>query len=232
MVTHIKEVPTKKLLDSLYYLEGGFVLWKQRHMSRGRLSKRAGQRVYTYADEEGYFRVVIKGESYPLSRIIYQMYHDNLTPEFEVDHIDQDKLNNSFENLRKVPQGINKRNKSKQHNRKDDVTGVCLNRKYHPKPHQDKVTEYYVARWYDLVGVLKVKHFNISKLGYEEAFRLACEYRNRMIAELNEQGAGYTDRHGKNRSTNICAPFPEMNVPWTDEKMKEFDEALSEFEED
>jgi hypothetical protein len=38
--------------------------------------------------------------------------------------------------------------------------------------------------------------FSISKLGNDEAFRQACEYRAKMIAELNEQGANYTERHG------------------------------------
>lgn len=30
-----------------------------------------------------------------------------------------------------------------------------------------------------------------------EAFRLACDYRVRMIEELNSDGAGYTEHHGK-----------------------------------
>ena len=43
----------------------------------------------------------------------------------------------------------------------------------------------------------KSKRFSINRLGHEEAFRLACEYREQKIRELNEQGAGYTERHGK-----------------------------------
>jgi hypothetical protein len=37
---------------------------------------------------------------------------------------------------------------------------------------------------------------NGKKYGKEEAFRLAVEWRAARIKELNEQGAGYTERHG------------------------------------
>ena len=32
---------------------------------------------------------------------------------------------------------------------------------------------------------------------YDEAFRLACEHREKMIMELNDRGAGYSPTHGK-----------------------------------
>ena len=38
--------------------------------------------------------------------------------------------------------------------------------------------------------------FSVEKHGNEEAFRLACEWRSEQIRLLNEQGAGYTERHG------------------------------------
>ena len=37
----------------------------------------------------------------------------------------------------------------------------------------------------------------LKKYGKEEAFRLAVEWRAARIKELNNQGAGYTERHGK-----------------------------------
>jgi hypothetical protein len=54
-----------------------------------------------------------------------------------------------------------------------------------------------MAQWYDLSGKKHSKSFSISKYGYEEAFRLACEARVEAIRLLNEQGAGYTEYHGK-----------------------------------
>lgn len=103
-----------------------------------------------------------------------------------------DKSNNRIDNLRKVSQQVNKRNKPKQKNGTAN-TGVCLNR----KKWSGGILEYYVARWYDLSGTLRGKHFRIDTLGADEAFRLACEYRAKMIQQLNEQGASYSETHGQ-----------------------------------
>lgn len=196
MPTYIKVLPSKETLLENYYIENGFICWKDKVISRGRKSERAGRRITTYRDESNYYRVAIKGTTYALSRVVYQMTHGDLTPEYEVDHIDRNIDNNYPSNLRKVLQEVNKRNKPSQRNNSTDFTGVCLNKKFHPKPYQHKFTEYYVARWYDSEGVLHGKNFNISKLGKEEAFSLACEYRKKMIEELNQAGAGYTEDHG------------------------------------
>jgi arabinogalactan endo-1,4-beta-galactosidase len=56
---------------------------------------------------------------------------------------------------------------------------------------------YWKACWIDVNGKSRGKSFSISKCGEEEAFRLACDYRNQMIEQLNAEGAGYTERHGK-----------------------------------
>lgn len=198
MPTYIKELPSKEWFEQYYCIIDDFVCWKDPGpLSRGRTSERIGQRVNTYVDDCGYYRIVLKRQNYTLARVLYQMTFGDLTPEFEIDHFDKDKQNNKISNLRKVPQDTNKRNRPKFKNRLDDTTGVCLNKKHHPAPHQHKVTEYYVARWYDAEGVLKGKHFNTTKLGKEEAYRLACEYRAKMLAELVEQGVDYSDTHGQ-----------------------------------
>jgi len=191
MPTYIKELPTKEELEERFYEEGGRILWKPKTISRGRKSIRAGRPINTYEDDAGYLRGVICKSSYPLSRLVYQINFGDLTPEYEIDHIDRNKRNNRIENLRKVLQGTNKRNKPHQING-SRACGVCLNK----KKWSGGILEYWVARWYDLEGVLRGKHFRIDTLGNDEAFRLACEYRARMIAELNEQGAGYTETHG------------------------------------
>jgi len=189
-------LPSKEELEKDFYTHCGFIYWKDKVISRGRRSVRAGKKITTYVDESNYLRVAIKGTTYALSRIVYQMVHGDLTPEFEIDHIDRDILNNLPSNLRKVSQAVNKRNKPSQKNNSTDFTGVCLNKKFHPKPYEHKFTEYYVARWYDNDGILHGKNFNIPKLGKEQAFKLACEYRLEKIKELNEAGAGYTLDHG------------------------------------
>ena len=192
MPTYIKEVPTKEQLEAKFYEKDGFIYWKPHKISRNRDSERAHLRVTTYLDKSGYYRIAIKKKSYPLGRIVYQIHFGDLTPDFEIDHIDLDKKNNRIENLRKVPQEINKRNKPKPKNGSRE-TGVCLNVKYY----KGEPMNYWVARWYDREGVLRGKHFRIDTLGHEQAFQLACDYRNKMIQELNAQGAGYSSTHGK-----------------------------------
>ena len=54
----------------------------------------------------------------------------------------------------------------------------------------------FAACWRDIEGIERRKNFNSKGLGKEQAFKLACEYRAQKIRELNEQGAGYTERHG------------------------------------
>lgn len=54
-----------------------------------------------------------------------------------------------------------------------------------------------VAAWYDLTGKYRTKSFSFNKYGEEEAFRLACQYREERISCLNEQGAHYSPDHGK-----------------------------------
>ena len=196
MPTIIKELPSRDWLLEHYCLIDNYVCWKEKTMSRGRSSVRANRRITNYLDDCGYVRVAIKGKTYQSGRIVYQMIHGDLTHEFEVDHIDNNKQNNSPGNLRKVIQGINKRNKPKQKNQATMDTGVCLCRKKHPLPHQDKITEYYVARWYDLTGKPQSKSFRIDTHGEEMAYNLAVVHRKLMIQELNSRGAGYTENHG------------------------------------
>ena len=58
---------------------------------------------------------------------------------------------------------------------------------------------YVVATWYSLGtnGKAQNKKFSVKKHGLLPAFKMACEYRIKMIEELNQQGAGYTENHGK-----------------------------------
>lgn len=50
-------------------------------------------------------------------------------------------------------------------------------------------------------GILKVISFSgyighNNKYGYDEAFKLACEYRKEQIKRLNSLGYGYAELHG------------------------------------
>jgi len=54
------------------------------------------------------------------------------------------------------------------------------------------------AVWFDLDdGKARSKTFAVSKFGLLPAFKLAYEYRHKMLGELNKLGAGYAQNHGK-----------------------------------
>lgn len=79
------------------------------------------------------------------------------------------------------------RNQRMQSNNTSGVTGVSF----------DAPRNLWCASWYDLeTGKRMAKSFTVREYGYEEAFRLACAYRENMILHLNEQGAGYSENHG------------------------------------
>ena len=112
-----------------------------------------------------------------------------------VNHIDNNPLNNRLDNLELCTVAENNR-RAKTHtgvlirNTSSTVTGITF-RVYNIKYQR------YIAHYSDPVtNKQTTKTFSCIKYGKEEALRLAQEWRNERIAELNLQGAGYTDRHG------------------------------------
>lgn len=140
-----------------------------------------------------YWTIVLHKKKYVLHRIIWEI-HNGVIPEgMFIDHIDGDKYNNKIENLRVVSRFGNARNVRMNIKNKSGVTGVSLHEDVRRNPSVDA----WVANWKNLDNKLVTKSFSINKYGYDEAFRLACEWREKMILALNAQGAGYTERHGK-----------------------------------
>lgn len=108
---------------------------------------------------------------------------------YSVDRIDNSK---GYEegNVRWATYHEQARNHTKRSTNTSGVTGVYEETK-------DSNIFRYKAMWVDLEGVQRSKSFSVKKYGKEEAFRLACEARENAIKELNLQGAGYTENHGK-----------------------------------
>ena len=121
------------------------------------------------------------------------VYDTVLTNKDVIDHLNGDSLDNTITNLRAVDQCVNRRNTRSYTSNTSGVTGVSA------RVNQTGKGEncYFMATWWDLSGKQKVKYFSIAKLGIMVAFRDAVIHRQKMIEELNAQGAGYTERHGK-----------------------------------
>lgn len=107
---------------------------------------------------------------------------------WSVDRIDNQK---GYEpgNMRWATAAQQVRNQCIRSNNKSGVVGVYYKT-------QDS-REYWVARCTSIEGKGVSVYFNIAKYGYEEAFKLACECRERMMEGLQAQGAGYGINHGK-----------------------------------
>lgn len=133
--------------------------------------------------------VSINNRPYFIHRIVWVLHFGEITEGYFVDHIDGNSENNLIENLRVIPHKINTRNRKIPITNKSGVMGVNL---LHHKGEPCRWSSDYRT----LCGKRKVKYFSISKYGYDEAFHLACEWRTEQIRLLNEQGAGYTERHG------------------------------------
>ena len=143
----------------------------------------------------GYHSIFLsKYGTFPVHRIVWFLNTGEDVPVDKIiDHIDGDRLNNKFSNLRLVNESENTRNTKMYKNNTVGVTGVYFDTKNDAK---GKPRYYWKTSWQELDGKQKTKSFSISKYGLLPAFKLAFEYRQLQIKRLNEHGAGYTDRHG------------------------------------
>ena len=91
-------------------------------------------------------------------------------------------------NLNITTQKHNTHNARKKAQNSTGVTGVS-------KGGNGTNSTYFIAFW-QKDGKLQCKRFRIEDLGHDRAFELACEYRKKMIDELNGTGENYSDRHG------------------------------------
>lgn len=131
---------------------------------------------------------VFKGKRYPNHRVIWEMFNGTISDNMVVDHIDGNPWNNDIANLKLKTIKGNSRNTKKSSRNNSGIVGVS----------ETKVDGnfYSVARWYDEIGKSCSKSFSHKKFGKQGAQLLAKAYRQKMIEELNSQGAGYTERHG------------------------------------
>jgi hypothetical protein len=191
-----KEIPLE-MMDYVIYDETSpsCLRWKvDRYMfvcgGTGRRRVVSAGDVAGHLRKDGYWSVKWFCESVKIHRIIYGMHHGfvNLC-NIIIDHVDGDSSNNKITNLVDSSDYHNCKNKAKYKSNHTGVTGVHLNEKCPGK-------FYYVATWRFSDKRIGAKSFSFTKYGKEEAFRLACEYRAKMLDMLKEQNVGYTERHG------------------------------------
>lgn len=126
-------------------------------------------------------------KSIAVHRIVWAL-HFPISEDKVIDHIDGNPWNNKIENLRAVDMKTNSRNMKKRVTNISGVTGVHFKR-------NTSGHTLWTAIWREENSKNKSKSFAVEKYGYDEAFRLACEFRKNKIEELRARGFGYTDRH-------------------------------------
>jgi len=187
-----------RLSDYFYYDETSptFLRWKVER----RTGKDHNRVVCSPGDVAGtmsskyYAMVSLDNKRLYCHRVIWALFNScSLDDIPDVDHKDGDKKNNKYTNLKAKPHAQNMRNNFKRSDG-TDVVGVrrhCIKRK-------DGSTDFYwVAKWCELDGRDTGRLFNIAKYGEDAALNLAIKARQDAITRLNAEGAGYTERHGK-----------------------------------
>lgn len=116
------------------------------------------------------------------------------TDKHSLDRIDNN-LGYTYGNLKWSTKKEQDRNKTLYRNNTSGKCGVKYDIKSYDS--EGKPSCYWVASWYDLNGKLKQKAYSIKKYGDELARFLAEETRDLAIQYLNNNGAGYTEGHGK-----------------------------------
>ena len=135
-----------------------------------------------------YWKVKFNNKSIAVHRIIWTLFNGDAPDGFIIDHIDGDSTNNRIENLRCITQAENCRNKNKSSNNTSGATGITWFNE------DNDLCGYRAICSFDHNKISK--RFYVHKHGLLPAFALAVEWRKQKIKELNEQGAGYSDRHG------------------------------------
>lgn len=141
----------------------------------------------------GYIVVRVAGKLQQVHRVVWELHFGEIPEGMHIDHINGVRCDNRIDNLRLVLPSVNTRNSKKYSTNDSGVTGVSLL----VLPYKEKEYQYWRAHWKDSMGRQQAKTFNIGTYSYEEAFDLACKYREEMVNLLNANGAGYTEDHGK-----------------------------------
>jgi hypothetical protein len=120
-----KPLPSREIVGNFinYNLINGVAIWSK---SPARNIK-AGSPVGTI--HRGYLVVRFQGKSYPLHRFCWLLATNQDPDELMIDHIDGNKLNNAFANLRLCSNAQNGMNRGATKANKLGVKGVCWDAK-------------------------------------------------------------------------------------------------------
>lgn len=147
----------------------------------------------SFDKSDNYWKIHGLGHHYKAHRLVWFLLNGSIPKGMSIDHINGVRSDNRIANLRVVTHHMNSMNRSKSKNNTTGVNGVCYYEGYNSR---GTLIQKYTATFADKAFSKKSRAYSCVKYGKEEALRLAIEWRQARIKELNEQGSGYTDRHG------------------------------------
>lgn len=178
----------KEALD--YNPETGVFTWKtdrpadhfKNQMAHRVWKTRFSGKVAGYSKQKGvntnYITIRVFHKLYLAHRLAWAFVHDKW-PDYEVDHINGDGLDNSISNLRDVPKEVNGKNSNRKSNNTSGVNGVWWHK---------QGLKWCAEGHYTEEGVHKKKYLGLFET-IEEAEKARLNWQ--------ESHGGFSDRHGK-----------------------------------
>lgn len=131
-----KPLPSQEVLRQLldYDPDTGVLRWKERPRSMfscDRIfnswnARYTGSRVGVPSTTTGYIQLRMLGETHLAHRLVWKIMTGEMAE--EVDHIDGDRTNNAWENLRNVSRSVNQRNVKRRSDNTSGAVGVSWHR--------------------------------------------------------------------------------------------------------
>jgi len=161
-------------INDLFQYRDNNLYWKVQPSNRVDMSKPAGG-----INGQGYLRITIKGKQYRAHRLIYQMFNEqwditDTSQDNQIDHADNDKLNNSIDNLRVATSSQQQHNRGKRNDNTSGDAGVVW----------DKASE----KWRVQVRVNKKSHNGGLFVNKEDAIAKAIQMRDELHGEFANHG--------------------------------------------
>lgn len=122
----MSDAVTKIKSQLQYNSETGVILWKE--SGKGRRKDLIAGCVKRKKDNT-WRRIVLDGQEYTSGQIAWTIKTGKF-PDFIIDHMDGDPLNDKWENLRRGDRCVDQRNLKKNRRNSTGVTGVRLNKGY------------------------------------------------------------------------------------------------------
>jgi hypothetical protein len=127
--------------------------------------------------------VGINGQQYYISRVVCVLH--GLSPSgLLVDHVNGDCTDDRIGNLRLTTPAGNSRNTVKSNKSNTGVVGV----------YEHKTSRTFIVSYRD-GGVSRSKRFRFTEENKDAVFKVAVEYRMKIIRDMAEMGIIYSDRH-------------------------------------